>query len=161
MGAPGDDRGLLGVVVWEVVHRHFYWQPLAEIAEILVCQRAGVVLGVAGDEDLPAVPGGDDVDPGDVGQREDLQLRVGRTSARRPRCAGSGGEEPLVEAPHQRLLRAQTTWVKIPNTSRAAGALYAVVVVERGLGAPADVERMDVLLAQLHDLAELVPVVHC
>jgi hypothetical protein len=63
VAAPGDERGARGIVVGEIVLRHMGVDALVHVAEVLVFQGVGVVLGVARDENLPPALGRGGVEP--------------------------------------------------------------------------------------------------
>ena len=54
MTAPPDDRAEAGVIVTVIVTGNGDRESLVEVAYILVIQRVGRVLGVAGDKELAA-----------------------------------------------------------------------------------------------------------
>ena len=76
-GAPGAGGPAGWVVVGVVVLRHRDGQPRVHVPAVLLLQGVGVVLRVAGDEDLPALVGGDGVDPRLLALGQDLQLWAG------------------------------------------------------------------------------------
>ena len=88
-----------------------------------------------------------------------MRLDVGRPHLGEARM---GREEPIVEPAHQR--RGALDHLVGEHAEHLLGQLvlgHAVVIVDAGLGAPADVQRgVHVGLRPLHDLAEFRPVVH-
>ena len=52
MGPPAYQRSLRGIVVAEIILRHFYGQPLVQISAVFIAERIGSILGVAGQENL-------------------------------------------------------------------------------------------------------------
>ena len=163
VGSPGDDRLLRRIVIREVVLGDIGVDALLQIAEILVFQRVRVVLGVAGDEDLPPAFRGRGVEPGPLGHGEDLELVAGHHVLQRDRgVAGVGNHKALVKAAHQHGgAPYHPMGIHARELFRQRDLLDPVVVEERGLGRPADVEgAVHVGLAPLHDPAELIPVFH-
>ena len=63
MGAPGDDRLLVGIVVGIVVFGGQSAKTRGGVAAVLGIQGQGIVLGVTHDEELSAADGGHDVNP--------------------------------------------------------------------------------------------------
>ena len=97
------------------------------------------------------------------GDREELQLRDGADVALiHLGVPGVGGLEYVVKAPEEGGAGLEDPVVKDAEELGGQGVLlYAVVIVEAGLGAPADVEGgVDMGFGPGHDLAELLPVVH-
>ena len=161
MAAPGADRLLRRIVVREIVVGQLDGQPFVQIAEVFVGQRVGLVLRVAENKDLPAVVVGDDVHPGNRGGGQDVQLAGGAdVRGGNLGVAGVGHPVDFVEAAQQRdALIHQRVREDAEHLLRQLHLLQAVVVVQGGLRAPADVQGgVNVAFAPLHDLAQLVPV---
>ena len=140
-----------------------YGQPQVLVAEVLCFERFRVVLGVAGDEYLPAAVGGDGVDARDLALRKDLKARFRLHLLRVDGgVAGVRDEEHIVEAAEE--YGSLVDHFVLENAEHLLGKRQLadpVVIVQAGLGAPADViGAVDVGLGPLHYLAELVPVVH-
>ena len=102
VAAPGGPGRLGVVIIGEVVCRHMDGQSGVLVPKILLLQGPHVVLGVAGDEDLPAALGRHGVDPGLLGRGEDFQLAAAldilAADARVPRV---GHHEHIVESAHE------------------------------------------------------------
>ena len=130
---------------------------------ILAGQRHAVILRMALDKNLPAVPAHHNTYACLLGLRQNLQLRVLQDVL--PvhfRVAGMGAVEVVVKAAHQRHLVVQHLVHVDAGQLRGPDVLRnAVMIIQSHLGAPADMEGgSDVGLRPLHDLAELLPVIH-
>ena len=162
-GAPAHQRGLGGIVVGEVVVGDVDVDALVHIPEVLVGQGVGVVLGVAGDEEAAVVLALHGKDPRLLGDGQQLQLgdrqHVLQLVLGVP---GVGDIEHIVKAPEQGGALAHHGVGEDAEELLAQVVLGdLIMVVQTGLGAPADVQGgMDVGLGPLHDLAQLIPVVH-
>ena len=138
-------------------------QPLGYIPLILGIQRIFIVLRVTGDKDLPPVLGAHQEGPGGVALGQNAQ--GGAVVHILPADAGVaavGGVEHLIKAAHQRVCRTGDPVLEhAEHLFRQQLLAHAVVVVQPGLCAPADMEGgIDVRFAEVHDLAQLIPVVH-
>ncbi len=162
MGPPLQEGALVGIVVREVVFRHVDRQALADIAAVLVAEGVAVILGVAHDEKASAVAGHAEQDAGLLGLRQDPQLLAAVNGlGGHLRIAAVGDQEIVVEAADDGLL-AVADLVGVDAEELLFEELFgqAVVVVETGLGPPADMEGAgDIGLAPGEDFAELGPVV--
>ena len=160
--APAHDGLLRRIVIGIVVLRDLRMHTSLLVAVVLLLERQRVVLCMARDEELALLEVGDGVDAGiPLGLRQDCELRhLLDVLAVVLRMARVRHEELIVEAAEELLvLDAEVMLVDAEDLLWHLVLRDAVVVVEAGLRAPADVERrVDMRLAPLHDLRDLIPV---
>ena len=118
---------------------------------------------MSGDKDLPPVLGAHEKGPGGIALGQNAQ--DGAVVHILPADAGVaavGGVEHLIKAAHQRVCRAGDPVLEhAEHLFRQQLLAHAVVVVQPCLCAPADMKGgVDVRFAEVHDLAQFVPVVH-
>ena len=163
-GAPPDNGGLVGVVVGEVVPGHLDVQPPVHVPPVFLGQGVSVVFQVAQEEELAAVLGFSQRTPRPPPTRPGLPDRglCGCPPPALPVCREWGVIEPVVKSPEQGGGGFEYPVVKDPKEFLGQGILgNPIVVVEPRLGAPADVQGgVDMGFGPLHDLAQLLPVVH-
>ena len=153
---PFDDWCPGIVIIREVVIRYIRIQSRILIPNVFLQQRVPVVFRVAGYEDLTVVRGFYAEDPRFFGRCQHLQLRhrfdVLPVHGGIPRMRYI---EFIVKAPEQHaVLLIQMMQVHAGQLLRQHVLLNTVMVVQSGLGTPADVERaVDVGFAPLHNLA--------
>ena len=110
---PGVDGRLGGVIMREVVARHLNGQPLVKIPPVLITQGVPVIFRMAGDKNPPAVLVAYQIDPRLRRGGQDIQFRaVGHILFKDFRVAGVGRQEPVVEPPHQWMLRDKIVMLK-------------------------------------------------
>lgn len=162
MASPPDDRVLARIVILEIVARNLGVQSSQGVPLVLIGQGLAVVLEMTGYEDL--VPLGHHYPyPGLWGGRDDVKMRVGGDVLGQDLgMPGVRHEEALVESSHERLVGAyKALLIDARELGFKMVFLYAVQVVQAGLGAPADVQRgAGMVPGPIHYLAQLVPIVH-
>ena len=163
VGPPAKDRRLGRVVAGVVVFRGRDGQPPGHVPAVFGVQGQLVVLGVPGDEDLPAVLGAQQVGARLIAGGQDAQGRApGDVLRAHAGVAAVGGVEHLVKAADQRVRRpGDPVGEDAEHLGGQQLLAHPIVVVQPRLRPPADVEGgVDVGLGVVHDLAQLVPVVH-
>ncbi len=162
-GAPGQNRRLCGIIVGIVIHRNVRIQSLGGVSLILPVQIIAVILRVSRDENLSRRASQYQITAGLLAVCHHIELRVAADSllidARMP---GLGNIKIIVHAPHDHLLPVQHAMpIDTGQLLRQEMLLNAVMMVEAGLGTPADVEgRKHMGFRPVHDLTELRPVLH-
>ena len=161
--APGAHGRLRVVVIGIVVAGDLDGQPGVPVAAVLPVERVRVVFRVAGDEDLRAAVSRDGIDACLVALGEDLEaLRREHLLLADRRVPGVRHEEGVVKPAEEDGVFVRHLVAEDAEELLLQRVFFdAVVVVERGLRRPADVERAgDVGLAPGKDLAQLLPVFH-
>ena len=150
--------GIVGKVVLGRSHLH----ALAEVAQIFVFERIAVVLGVPGEEDAAIVPGFDDRAARLFGVCEHGQFIAGVDLLIGDKgMAGMGNIEGIVQPLEQGIVLHELFMrVDAEDLLREELLFQAVVIIEPGLSAPADIERAgDVFFGIVEDLLQLFPVI--
>ena len=163
MSTPAEERRLPGVVVGVIVLWHRDGQALADIPLVLGVQCVLVVLRVAGDEDLPSILGAHQEGAGLVALGEDAQgLAVQHILPADAGVAAVRGVEHLIKAAHQRVRGTGDFMLEDAEHLLVEKLLAdAIVIIKSRLCAPADMKGgVDVRLTEVHDLAQLLPVIH-
>lgn len=143
VAAPCEVRFLGIVVARVIVLGDGDGQAFFLIPQVLFFEGPAVVFEVAEDEEAAVVRRTDDVDAVFGGPRQDFQFRrVVDGNVIYGRMAGLGNEVAVIEAPKQRMvLLSQLVFKDTEELGRQIPFVDAVVVVEPGLGAPAEEER--------------------
>lgn len=161
--APAHHGGLGGVVVGEIVRGHGDGQSLLHIPQVFPGQRVGVVFRVPHHKKLPGILCFHGKDAGLRGVGDQLETGGGQNiAAAHLGIAGVGGIKAVVKAPEER--GGGLEHLVVEHAEELLGQLVlgnAVMEVKPRLGAPADVQSgVDMVLGPLHDLQQLIPVVH-
>ena len=161
MAAPSADGLLGGVILRKVVTGQLDGQTLVQVAEVFLREGAGFILRVTKDEDLSTVVVGDDVDPGFGRTGEDVELS-GRLNLLCADLGVAGVRHPvyLIKAAQERnAFIDQSVPEDTEQLVRQPGLLQTVMVVQRSLCSPADVEGgVDVCFRPFHNGTQLVPI---
>ncbi len=162
MRAPAHGRGAQRIVIGKIMVWDCDGQSFGAIPFIFRLEGQWIIFGMAGEEDLAAVRGGDHVDAGFLRFSEDAELgdRL-EILASIFGVAGVGSPEGVVEAAEESFLG--NADVVLENSKAFLGECVlrdAVAVKESGLSAPADVEGGGHhLIRPVHEGTQFVPVV--
>ena len=165
MRAPVRLRRLCGVVVGVVVRGHRRVVHAPAVAFVFGVQRGTVVLRVPEHEEPPAVDALGRVHARLVGNGQQFQLGV-RLDVFGPHLgvARMGRPEPVVKPAQQGRGQLRLNLPVLEHARHLGGQLvfgHAIVVIDAGLCAPADMQRgMHVRARPVHDAAQLGPIVH-
>ena len=163
MRAPSDQRGILRIVVAIVVLGQWHIAPDVLVAPVLLVERVGGILQMAGDEELTASPGHDDAHAALFRLGNERQLRIGQdVLSPHLRVSAVRHHKLVVEAAEDGQPRVEGLLgedAEHLHRQRVLG--NAVVEIEPGLCRPTDIEGTgDMGTRPGEDVGELVPVAH-
>ncbi len=163
MASPAVNRRAGIVVSGEIVFRNPDGQPGGFVPQVLLAQGFCIIFRVAGDEELAAILGGHGVQPRPGGACQNLDFRNGlHILPPDGGMPGMGHPEFIVKAPEQNGIFVNHLMPEYAKELfRQQHLLNSIVVIQRRLGTPADMQgAVDMGLAPLHDAAQLVPIPH-
>ena len=161
MGPPFHDGSLVGIVVAIVILGKLHIVALSDVAAVFLVERVRRILQMAGDEELAAATGHHHADAALLALGKYGKVLAGvDVFATDFGVAAMGHVEEIVEAAEDGQLRLDDPLgedAKLLLLERILGD--AIIIVESGLGSPADVERaLHVGLCPVEDGLHLVPV---